>query len=86
MIAGFFFTAFGGFLTFTAVLNWRHRREEKISLLEAAILIATGEEPLPLTRFDRALQWFQIVMASIFGPVLLTVGIFGLSEEIGKLL
>lgn len=86
MTAALFFTVFGGFLTFMAVLNWRNRREEKISLLEAAILKATGEEPLPLTKFDRALQWFHIVMASVFGPVLLFLGIYGLSEEIGKLL
>jgi hypothetical protein len=81
--AAIFFTLFGGFLTWIAVLNWRHRREEKISLLEAAILKTTGVEPLPLTKFDRWLQWFQIVMASILGPLLLVAGLAGLGSEIG---
>jgi hypothetical protein len=65
-------------------MNWRHRHEEKISLLEAAILKTTGEEPLPLTRFDRILQWFQVIMASILGPILLIAGIAMLIDEIGS--
>ena len=83
MIAALFFLAFGGFLTFVAILNWRHRHEEKINLLEAAILKATGQEPLPLTRLDRILQTFHIIMASILGPFLLIVGIALMVEQLG---
>ena len=82
MIAALFFLTFGAFLSWIAVVNWRHRREDKISLIEAAILKATGAEPLPLTRFDRWLQWFQIIIASIFGPLLLLLGVFGLLSEL----
>jgi hypothetical protein len=83
MISGLFLTLFGGFLTWIAVYNWRHRRDEKISIVEAVILKATGEQPLPLTRFDRALQWFQIVMASILGPLLLLAGLAVLFDQTG---
>ena len=83
MIASLFFIVFGGFLTFIAILNWRHRREEKINLLEAAILKVTGEEPLPLTRLDRILQTFHTNMASIFGPVLLFLGIATMADQLG---
>ena len=86
MIAAIFFTLFGGFLTWAALVNWRHRHQEKTSLLEAAILKVTGEEPLPLTRFDRMLQWFHIIMASIFGPILLCLGLAMLVDEIGSLI
>ncbi len=68
-----------------AILNWRHRHEEKISIAEALILKATDEEPLPLTRFDRALQTFHIIMASIFGPIMLVLGIISLTSELGIL-
>ena len=57
--------------------------EEKISILEAVILKTTGVEPLPLTRLDRWLQRFHIVFASIFGPLLLLVGFYGLLSELG---
>jgi hypothetical protein len=72
---GLIFVAFGVAMTWLAVLNWRHRREERISLLEAAILKTTGVEPLPLTKFDRVLQWFQIVIMSLFGPLLTFAGL-----------
>jgi hypothetical protein len=83
VIAALFFLAFGGFLTFMAILNWRHRHEEKVSILEAAILKATGAEPLPLTWVDRILQKFQIVMASVFGPLLLILGIAMMVDQLG---
>jgi hypothetical protein len=84
VIAALFFLSFGGFLSWIAILNWRHRHGEKISLLQAAILKTTGEEPLPLTRFDKVLQWFQVIMASIVGPILLIVGIAMLIDELGS--
>ena len=86
MIPAVFFSLFGGFLSWVAVMNWRHRHVEKISLIEAAILKTTGAEPLPLTKFDRYLQWFQVIMATIFGPIMLFLGIAMLIDEIGKYL
>lgn len=77
--------AMGAFFCCLAVLGWRHPSEDSISLLEAGILAATGEEPLPLTRFDRALQRFQLVMMTIFGPLMVLVGGFGFLSEIGAL-
>ena len=68
-----------------AALGWKHRNEEKISLLEAGILKATGAEPLPLTKFDRWLQKFQLVMMTVFGPVLVFIGSSGLLIEMGLL-
>jgi hypothetical protein len=59
-----------------AILGWRHRHDERISIIEAAILKTTGAEPLPLTKFDRLLQLFQLVMMSLFGPLLTLVGLF----------
>jgi hypothetical protein len=75
----------GVLLSCLAVLGWRHRRQASISLLEAAILKATGEEPLPLTRWDRWLQRFQLAMMSLFGPALVMLGVLGLFDELGVL-
>lgn len=78
---------FGAGLLFCwlALLGWRHRNEENISLLETGILKATGEEPLPLTRLDWRLQRFQLVMMTIFGPLLALLGGYGLLSETGAL-
>ena len=84
MIAAIFLLAFGTFLTGAAVLNWWHRREERINLLEAAILKVTGVEPLPLTRLDKVLQTFHIIMATVFGPMMLLLGIAMLIDELGN--
>lgn len=73
----------GLLFTSLAIVGWRHRKEEMISLAEATILKVTGEEPLPLTRFDRWLQIFQLMMMSIFGPTLIVLGVLGLLTEIG---
>ena len=75
----------GSLFSWLAVLGWRHRQEESISLLEAGILKATGADPLPLTRFDRWLQRFQLVMMSLFGPLLILVGGYGFLSELGAL-
>ena len=68
-----------------AALGWKHRNEEKISLIEAGILKAAGAEPLPLTKFDRWFQKFQLVMMTIFGPLLVFIGGSGLLIEMGLL-
>jgi hypothetical protein len=83
MIAAIFFSALGAFFIWTVYLNWRHRGQEKISIIEAAILKTTGQEPLPLTRFDKWLQTFHLIFAAIFGPLMLVVGISILLDELG---
>ena len=85
MTAAIFFSAFGTFLIWVVISYWRHRSEEKISLIEAVILNATGQEPLPLNRFDKWLQIFQIIFAAILGPLMLIVGIALLVDELGSL-
>ncbi len=83
MIFSLAFLASGLLFCWLAVLGWRHRREERISLIEAAILKSTGTEPLPLTRFDRGLQMFQMIMMTVFGPVMVVIGIAFVLLELG---
>ena len=85
MIFALVLTLIGFFFCWAALKGWRHRHEESISLLEAGILKATGAEPLPLTRLDRWLQKFQLVMMTLFGPPMVFVGGYGLLSEIGAL-
>jgi len=75
----------GVFFCWLAFLGWRYRNEDRIGLLEAGILKAAGEEPLPHTRFDRWLQRFQIVMMTLFGPIFLFLGVIGLLNELEML-
>jgi len=75
VLTGLILVTVGLGATWLAILGWRHRHEERISLIEAAILKTTGAEPLPLTKFDRALQWFQLIMMSVFGPLITLLGV-----------
>ena len=85
MIISSIFLLVGLLFTSLAVVGWRHRHEELISLAEAAILKVTGAEPLPLTGFDRGFQMFQLLMMSVLGPVLVVLGILGLLIGTGVL-
>ena len=85
MIFALVILGMGAFFCCLSVLGWRHRNENSISLLEAGILKATGKDPLPLTRSDRALQRFQLVMMTIFGPLMVLIGWSGFFLEIGAL-
>ena len=85
LIVGFGLFGFGLLFCWMAFLGWRHRDEEQISLLEAGILKVTGEEPLPLTRLDWWLQRFQLVMMTIFGPLMAILGGYGLLSELDVL-
>lgn len=85
MIFALILMSVGLLFSWLAILGWRHRKEESISLGEAAILKLTRAEPLPFTRFDRWLQKFQLVMMSVFGPVLVVLGVCGLLIESGVL-
>jgi len=73
----------GLLFSWLAVLGWRHRNEDMISFIEAAILKTTGAEPLPLRPLDRWIQRFQLVMMSVFGPTLIVVGTWWLLSELG---
>jgi hypothetical protein len=75
----------GALFCWLAVLGWRYREDDSISLLEAGVLKATGAEPLPLTRFDRWLQRFQLVMMTLFGPAMVIIGGYGFLSELGVL-
>lgn len=62
------------------VLGWRHRREERISLMEEAILKAAGEaEPLPFNWWDRMMSYVQPALFLIFGPLMILGGVAVLS-------
>lgn len=85
MILALILLVVGLLFSWAAIVGWRHRREDSISLLEAAVLKTTGAEPLPLTKFDRWLQKFQLVMMTFFGPPLVFIGVYGLWSELGAL-
>jgi len=53
LIFAFAVLAMGLLFSWLAIVGWRNRGKEYVSLLEAAILKSTGAEALPLTRFDR---------------------------------
>lgn len=60
--------------------GWRHRRQERISASEAAILRAgEDEEPLPFNRWDRTMAYAQPVLMLIFGPLMILGGVAILS-------
>jgi hypothetical protein len=73
---------FGAFLTWTAFYNWRHRHESKVSIVETIILKAADEDPLPLTRLDSVFKVLNILMAVIFGPILLVFGAAMLIQQL----
>ncbi len=83
MIFGLGLLAAGLFFCWLAWSLRKYRDGGSISLLEAAILKATGEEPLPRTKFDSWLHDFQMVMFALFGVLLVAVSVYGLFEEAG---
>ena len=76
---------FGAMFVWFGIDGWRHRRQERISLIEAAILKAGGDDnPLPLNRWDRMMAYVQPVLMLIFGPMMILLGrlaLFGLTGE-----
>ena len=71
---------FGTLFVWMGLNGWRHRREQRVSLIEAAILkAAKGEEPLPFNRRDRAMTYVQPVLMLIFGPLMILCGVAVLS-------
>ena len=71
---------FGALFIWFGIDGWRHRREERINLIEAAILKAgRGDKPLPFNRWDRMMAYVQPVLMLIFGPLMILFGIAILS-------
>lgn len=85
MIAALFFLALGTFLLGIGWRHWRYRKGETVSLIEAAILKTTGEEPLPRTRLDKFLTQAQAVLGLLFGAFFLLIGILAILNELGLL-
>ncbi len=71
---------FGMLFVWLGVDGWQNRREERISLIEAAILKAGGnEEPLPFSRWEWMMAHVQPVLMLIFGPLMILGGVAVLS-------
>ncbi|MEO6581725.1 MAG: hypothetical protein ABIN68_02820 [Sphingomicrobium sp.] len=82
MIGGLFFVALSIFLFWMGWRHWRYRDEDTISLLEAGILKATGEEPMPSTRTDRVLSRVQAIFGFLLGPFFIFVGLVAILVEL----
>jgi hypothetical protein len=74
MIKAIVFIALGALLLHTGWRHWRMRHLETVSVLEAAVLKATKEAPLPRTGADKALTYIQAIFGFIFGPILMMLG------------
>jgi len=85
MIAGIAYIAIGLLLTWVGWRHWRYRKEETVSILEATILKATGEEPLPRTGVDRFLTRLQAVFGFVLGPFFFLIGTAVIFVELGIL-
>ena len=80
ILKGFGLLTFGALFVWFGIDGWRHRREERINLIEAAILKAGREDnPLPFNRWDRMMAYVQPVLMLIFGPLMILFGIAILS-------
>ncbi len=63
---------FGTMFVWLGLDGWKHRRAERVSMIEAAILKAGGEEePLPFNKWDRSMAYIKPVMMLILGPALI---------------
>ena len=66
---------FGTLFVWRGIDAWRHRREERINLIEAAILKVGGEEePLPRNRWDHMMADVQPILMLLFGPAMIFLG------------
>ena len=85
MIAGIGYLVIGLLLFWVGWNHWGYRKEETISILEAAIVNATGEEPLPTTRLDWLLKYIQAILGFILGPVFALLGVIVILGELEML-
>ncbi len=79
ILKGLGLIGFGLLFIWLGIFGWRNRREDHISLIEAAILKAADAEPHPFNRWDRLWAYVQPVLMLIFGPFLLLCGVAILS-------
>lgn len=75
MTKGLLIFAMGVLLLWVGWNHWQYRREETINILEAAILRATGEAPLPLTKPDWFPKNLQAILGFILGPFFILAGV-----------
>ena len=54
--------------------GWKNRREERISLIEVAILKVADADPLPQNGWDRLAAYVQPVLLLILGPLMMFLG------------
>ena len=65
----------GALFIWLGVVGWRHRRGERISMIETSILRMGGEDdPLPYNRWDRVMAYVQPILMLIFGPAMIFLG------------
>ena len=75
ILKGLGLLSFGLLFVFLGLNGWKHRREERISAIEAKILKASGnEEPLPYNGWDRMMAYVQPVLMLVFGPLMILGG------------
>jgi hypothetical protein len=79
ILKGLGLIGFGLLFIWLGITGWRRRRDNRISMIEAAILNAAGAEPLPLSRSGRAWAYPQPVLMLLFGPFMLFAGFAVLS-------
>jgi hypothetical protein len=75
ILKGIGLLGFGLLFVWLGLSGWKHRREERISLIEAAILKAGNAEPLARDRWDRAMAYIQPILMLIFGPAMVFLGL-----------
>ena len=85
MTAGLIALLMGVTLTYVGWRHWSFRKQDTISVLEAGLLKAAGEDPLPRTKIDRILTYVQAVLGLILGPFFFLCGIAVLAGELGYL-
>lgn len=80
ILKGLGLLTFGALFVWFGIDGWRHRREERINLIEAAILKAGNEDkPLLFNRWDRMMAYVQPLLMLIFGPLMILGGVAVLS-------
>jgi TRAP-type C4-dicarboxylate transport system permease small subunit len=82
MIAGLVYVAVGLLLVWVGWNHWRHRRQETVSVLEAAILKAADEDPLSPTRLDWFLKYLQAILGFTLGPIFFFLGVIVILNEL----
>jgi hypothetical protein len=75
LLNGIAFLAVGLFMVSLGIYGWRVRKEERISLIEAAILKAGAGEPLPRNGWDRAMAYAQPILLMTFGVPTILLGL-----------